>query len=209
MKKIQFVTALHGNERLPVLALASIAQKQIIANTKALSKNVRFVEKDLNASFGTGGNTYEEKRAEELLTLIDKKRFVIDLHTFSGVGDPFVIIVDLKMLSFAKRLGFKHVVFMKHNIKGGHALINFRNGVSIEMGNHNDPKVFQRVIRLVNNLKEKRKAFKRPKIYEVFDKITKPGNYVNFQKYKNDFIPVLSGENAYDFYGLKARIINI
>ncbi len=207
--KIQFVTGLHGNERLPILALASIGQTQIVANTEALSKNVRFTEKDLNSSFGTNGKTYEEKRAKEILKLIDKYSRVIDLHTFSGQSDPFVIIVDLKILEFAKSLGFKHIVYMKHNIKGGHALINFRKGVSIEMGNHNDPKVAERVIKLAEMIKNKKSDFQKAKIYEVFGIITKPGKYFNFKKHKDGFTPILAGENAYDFYGLKARIINI
>ncbi|HKC05053.1 MAG TPA: succinylglutamate desuccinylase/aspartoacylase family protein [Patescibacteria group bacterium] len=207
--KIQFVTGLHGNERLPVLALASLGQNQIIANPKALSKNVRFTEKDMNASFGTNGRSYEEKRAKDVLDLINPNYRVIDLHTFSAESDPFVIIVDLKMLNFAKRLGFKNIVFMKHNIKGGRALINHRNGVSIEMGNHNDPKSFARTVDLASRIKRGKNLFIKTKVYEVFGIIDKPGKYFNFKKYKNEFTPILSGENAYDFYGLKARIIRI
>lgn len=209
MKKIQFVTGLHGNERMPVLALASIGQNQIVANPQALAKNIRFIEKDMNLSFGTSGKTYEEKRANEVLGLINKNSLVIDLHTFSTQSEPFVIIVDLKILDFAKRLGFKNIVFMKHNIKGGHALINYRNGISIEMGNHNDQRSFKRVVELIIRLKNKKNSVLKTNLYEVFGMIDKPGEYVNFKKHKDGFVPVLAGENAYDFYGLKARIIKV
>jgi len=209
MKKIQVVTGLHGDERLPVLALASIGQKQIVANTKALAKNIRFVEKDLNSSFGTNGITYEEKRARQILNLIGISDLVIDLHTFSAKSEPFVIIVNLEMLSFAEGLGFNNIVFMKHNIKGGHSLINQRNGVSIELGNHNDTKSFERAVEVVNRLKGKKTRSLKIKLYEVFGIIEKPGKYVNFRKYKDGFIPILAGENAYDFYGLKAKIKKI
>jgi hypothetical protein len=207
MKKVQFVTGLHGNERLPVLALASIGQNQIVGNLRGLAKNVRFIEKDLNSAFGSNGKTYEEKRAKELLSLIDKKYLVVDLHTFSTQSEPFVIIVDLKMLVFAKSLGIRNIVFMKHNIKKGNALINFRNGVSIEMGNHNDPKSFERVIELATRISKGRCRVVKPKLYEVFGVIDRPGKYFNFKKYKDGFVPILAGESAYDFYGLKARII--
>ena len=61
MKKIQFVTAVHGNEMMPTLALASIDAQQIVANPRALARGVRFAEKDLNASFGTGETVMRRK----------------------------------------------------------------------------------------------------------------------------------------------------
>ncbi len=207
MKKIQFVTGIHGNETLPVLALASIGQKQIVANVKALSQNKRFMETDMNASFGREGNTYEETRARRLLPLLDKRKLVIDFHTFSAMSEPFVVLVDLKILNFAKILGFKNIVYMKHNIKKGHALINLRDGVSIEVGNHVDPSSFQRTVDLVNRIKNGPRSLPKIRLYEVFGKIEKPGKYTNFKVHKDGFIPILAGENAYDFYGLKARII--
>ncbi len=45
------------------------------------------------------------------------------------------------------------------------------------------------------------------KIYEVYDKITISGGYSNFKKYRDNFYRVLAGENAYNFYGLKAKKI--
>lgn len=208
MKKVQFITAIHGDEYIPVLALANLGIKQLVANKNALILRKRFIEKDLNASFGTNGDSYEEKLARIILKKIDKNKLVLDLHTFSAKSEPFVIIVDLKMLTFARKLGFKHVVYMKHNIKKGHALINYVNGVSIELGKHNDVEVFSRVVDLVkciaNNPKQE-KTF----LYEVYGKIEKPGNYRNFKSYKNSFIPILAGEKSYDFYGLKGRKIDI
>ncbi len=207
MKNIQFVTAIHGNESLPVLALTSLGIDQIVANPKALACGERFVERDMNTSFGTSGNTYEEKRAEKVINLLSKKKIVIDLHTFSAESKPFVIIVDKKMFDFATSLGFKHIVYMRHNIKSGNALINHRRGVSIEIGNHHKPESFGRVIELITRLSGKDKKTKGVKFYEVYDIIKKPGRYENFKIHKNGFIPVLAGENAYSFYGLKAKVI--
>lgn len=209
MKKITFVTGLHGNERLPILALTAIGEEQIVANPLAVAKNLRLVEKDMNASFGTQGKTYEEKRTLELLSILNPEHLILDLHTFSGESEPFVIIVDLKMLRFAKCLGFKNIVFMKFNIKGGHALINHRKGVSVELGNHTDPKSFERAIKLVNRVKNNNYKIVKTKLFEVYGTIEKPGKYVNFKKHKDGFIPILTGGNSYDFYGLKARILKI
>ena len=208
MKKVQFITAVHGDEYIPVLALANLGIKQLVANKNALILRKRFIEKDLNASFSTSGGSYEEKIARRILKKIDKNKIVLDLHTFSAKSDPFVVIVDLKMLAFAKKLGFKHVVYMKHNIKNGHALINYVKGVSIELGNHDDIEVFNRIVNLVKCIANNRKQEKII-LYEVYGKIEKPGNYKNFEIYKNNFIPILAGEKSYDFYGLKGRKIDI
>jgi succinylglutamate desuccinylase len=210
MKNIQFVTVVHGNEPIPVLALASLGVNQIVANPKALQDKVRFIEKDLNASFGTGGETYEEKRARELLRQVLKDKLILDLHTFSAKSEPFVVIVDLKMLNFARSLGFKRIVYMNHNIKRGHALINYKNGVSVELGEHNDPKSFERTIKLVKRIRNGNISRGKSFVYEVYGIIKDRGDYENFKLFKNkkeSFYPILAGEKAYDFYGLKAKIL--
>lgn len=208
MKNIQFVTAVHGNEIMPTIALASIGIEQIVANPRASARGVRFTEKDMNASFGTGGSSYEEKRARELMSKLDKKKLVIDFHTFSCESEPFAIIVDSEMLPLASSLGVKRVVYMKHNIKGGHALINHINGVSVEVGSHTDPQSFEMTLKIVKGLEEGIHLGK-VKVYEVYGKIEEQGDFINFEE-KDGMVPVLYGERAYDgqgFYGLAAREI--
>lgn len=69
MNKVQFVTALHGNEYMPTLAIASLGCKQIIGNPKALAAGKRFIDADLNGVFGLNGKGYEHRRSKELLGL--------------------------------------------------------------------------------------------------------------------------------------------
>lgn len=204
-----FISALHGNEQLPVLALASLGVEQLVANPKALANNQRFVDQDMNASFGTQGQSYEERQARELLRKIDTQKPVIDLHTFSAESPPFAIIVDLKMISLAKQLHLEHIVYMKHNIKSGHALINHTNGVSVEVGKHNDPIGFQVTTKIVERLHCQKSPSIKCRLYEVYDVITKPGSYNNFVKHDEGFYPVLSGENAYNHGGLKAKFLEV
>lgn len=209
MSKYQFVTALHGNEIMPTLALASASVSQIIANPRALARGVRFIEKDLNASFGTSGNSYEELRARELIDVLDRRKLVIDFHTFPCESDPFAIIVDLKMLPLASTLGLKHVVYMKYNIKGGHALINHFHGLSVEVGGHKEESSFTTTQMIVHRLGSKTPRRQPVRVYEVFGKIEKKGKYHNFVEH-DGVIPVLYGESIfYDYgcYGLKAREI--
>lgn len=209
MKNIQFVTAVHGNEIMPTLALASTSEPQIVANPRALARGVRYTERDLNASFGTDGDSYEEKRARELSKTLDREKLVVDFHSFSIMSEPFAIVVDLAMLPLASSLRVNHVVYMKHNIKGGHALIDHYKGVSVEVGNHTDPKSFEMTLEIVGRLKNDGIKPAKVKVYEVYDRIVKKDDYINFQE-KNGIVPILYGERAYDglgFYGLAAREI--
>lgn len=210
MKKIKYVTAIHGNEYLPVLAIASRGIFQYVANPMALAKMKRYLDKDMNASFGTNGSAIEEKRSRELgHELAGRDGLVLDIHSFSCESEPFAIVVDLAMLALASSLGVKHVVYMKHNIKRGHALIDHHQGVSVEVGKHNDPKSFETTLKIVDRLKKDGIKPGKVRVYEVYGRIEKKGDYVNFSE-KDGIIPVLYGERAYDnlgFYGLAAREI--
>lgn len=202
-----YTTAIHGNEPIPVFALASLGVDQLICNYQALIRNKRFVEKDLNHSFGTKGKTIEELRAKKILNLIPKSETVVDLHTMSAKSEPFAIVVDLKMVPLAVSTGVKHIVYMAHNIKSGHALIDHRQGISIEVGNHLDPRSFETTKNIYKNIKNNKTY--NPILYKVYGIIKKRGRYKNFKMHSNGFIPVLAGEKAYNILGLKAKIINI
>lgn len=209
MKNILFITGLHGDEQNPVFALASRGISQIIANPKALSLDKRFIDCDLNSSFGAKGGAYEIKRAKEILNLIPEKSIIVDLHTFSADSEPFAVIVDKKMIKFACQTGLKHIVLMEHNIKKGNSLINHRDGISVEVGNHKNYKSFLMTLKVVDNIKTGKIKNKGVNLYRVFGIIKKRGKYINFKKHKDGFIPVLAGEKAYNFYGLKAKKIKL
>jgi len=202
-QNVVFVAGIHGNEQMPVKALSENNIQFILGNPKAYEQAIRFIEDDLNSIFGINNNTYESRRALEVLKEIESSDLVVDFHTTSATTEPFAIVVDEKMISFAEKTGLKYVVIMKHNIKEGHALINYRNGISVEVGNHNDKNTYQTTLQIIENI---RAGKKHPaQAYEVYDKITEPGDYINFQKHTGGFIPILAGEASYDFYGLKAR----
>ena len=209
MKNIIFVAGLHGNECIPVFALAETGIAPIIGNPKALSDGKRFLDSDLNSSFGLKGKGYEIKRAKEILNLIPKNSKVIDLHTFSAKSEPFVVIVDKKMVKLACQTGLKHIVLMDYNIKKGNALINYRDGISIEVGHHQDYRSFTTTMEIVNNLRVGKVKTNGVSLYSVFGIIRKKGKYINFKQHKDGFVPVLAREKAYNFYGLKAKKIKL
>ena len=205
-RKIVFVAGIHGNERMPVKALTEAGKDFILGSPKAYEHNARFVEKDLNASFGVPPDSYESKRAEEILQRINEEDLVVDFHTTESEHTPFVIIVDEKMIPLAERTGIERVVIMKHNIKRGHALINHRDGISIEAGAHTDQRSYNTTLDVINNINKKRKY--PTHLYEVYGEITEPGEYINFQEHQAGFIPILANESEYErqgLFGLKAR----
>lgn len=204
-QKIIFVAGIHGDEQAPVKALQENKIQFILGNPKAYQQKVRLTESDLNASFGASDGGYESARASEILNEIDENSLVVDFHTTTAITPPFVIAVDKSAIPFASTTGLGRVVVMGYNIKEGRALINFRKGISVESGNHDSEGSYKTTLNVVKNV---RAGVKHPiKIYEVYDKITEPGNYINFQMHANGFIPILAGEKSYDFYGLKAKEI--
>jgi succinylglutamate desuccinylase len=206
--EIQYVTAIHGNEQMPTLALATLGEFQTIGNPQALKKDVRFVDCDLNASFGVSGVLYEQRRAPQILAQLDAAKFTVDFHTFSHEMPPFAIVVDLKMLPLAASLGVDKVVYMKHNIKKGHALINYTSGVSVEVGTHRGQESFDLATSIVERLNTDGIRPQPLRVFEVYDRILEPGPYTNFVQAEDGIIPILYGEEVYikqGFYGLKAR----
>jgi len=203
------VTALHGNEPVPLYALASLGLPVIVGNPRALISRQRFTERDLNASFNSSGSSYEEERARDILQTIPRDAEVVDFHTFSCDSPPFSIVTDLKMLALAARLGVRRVVHMKHNIKGGLSLCDHRNVVSVEVGKHDEAGSFtttEMVARRLLNQEppEQIELFEAYGIIERYD-----ASYENFELHKDGFIPVLAGEKAYDHGGLKAKFVGL
>lgn len=110
----------HGNELLGVELVRSLEQNPIegvdalMANPPAVLQGVRFVESDLNRSFGNQPNdTWERRRAKQLAEVFTKYDIVLDFHNtqtpennccFTGVdSQPGLYFV-------AKRLGFERVI---------------------------------------------------------------------------------------------------
>lgn len=206
---MKYVVALHGNEIKPLLALACLGMKEgddyFIGNPLAVSKNTRYVNTDLNRSFGVDGTGYEAGRAKELLEKIPKHEVVVDFHTFSSKTQPFTIIRSLEMVPFARRFNLP-IVYMNNGVDH-HSLLDYRSGVSIEVGHHDDEKSFRFAGILVQrSLYEYQNDCP---LFEVYKTIEEPGNYVDFVDCGStgDCIPILSGSKAYTHYGFFARKI--
>lgn len=105
MTKILAIISTHGNELLGPNLLAYMLAKRsklleniefIIANPRAYAKNVRYIESDLNRSYGLGLDTYESQRAkviEERIRLL-KPELVLDFHTTTAEQPDILITAN-------------------------------------------------------------------------------------------------------------------
>ena len=102
-KIVAVFCGVHGNEKAGVLAVEkSIANIDIqrgvvyfvFANPRAIEQNSRFIEKNLNRCFfaDQSGETYEEKRAVELMAVLDECDALLDIHASNNKETiPFAI----------------------------------------------------------------------------------------------------------------------
>lgn len=204
---VSFVGAVHGDETTPYFGACEAGVPIICGNPRAAFERKRFIERDLNASFGTGSkDTLEERRAVELLKLLPSTRPVVDFHTFSCESEPFTVIVDRTQLPLAALVGIQKVVLMTYSIKAGHALINHRAGVSPEVGQHDSLKARETTLNVIESIR-RGQPLPALELYEVYGVIPERGDHKNFVPHPDGFIPVLAGERAYSHGGLMARRI--
>lgn len=205
-KKILFISATHGDEGFSIKVLDELERKypkdkysfeRIIGNPKALSKNIRFIQGDLNRS--APGNIkseiYEEKRAAEIMKKIKQYKFVIDLHGANSKCGVVIIISypSLENIILSGLFPIKRVViwYTSDCLENG-PITQFCQspGLEIECGPKTDLNV-QKELKKV--LKEFIGKYKKLTIEEVMKNLAQKEFYVISEKLKGD------GKNMQDF----------
>ncbi|MEZ5307856.1 MAG: succinylglutamate desuccinylase/aspartoacylase family protein [Pyrinomonadaceae bacterium] len=141
--------SIHGNERSGVTALRNVAAELagreidfrgniwfLAGNTRALNRNERFVETDLNRHWtfenasqnrsGSDGTKLEDREQTELLKFIDEvfgkarnEVFALDLHSTSSESTPFAMIGDtLRNRNFAEKFPVTFLLGIEEQIDG-------------------------------------------------------------------------------------------
>ena len=205
--KILFVVCTHGNETLGLRALDKIKQREeidfIIANPEALGKFQRFIDCDLNRSFGSKKPwKHEECLAWDLLDRFKNYDVIVDIHSTTAPTEKMAIVnkETPEVKAILECLQFKNIVYFKKGIADG-AMTNHFNGLALEYPADADlNEVISDVITISHEdlSRKKRKANK----FEVFDVIK------NFNLQEIDYIPLFIGEVNYkNMVGFKARRI--
>lgn len=222
-RRILFIIGTHGDEGFSKKVFKNLESRysksgygydKIVGNPRALMKNIRFVEADLNRS-APGNPTseiYEERRAAKIMKLSKKYQFVIDVH--GTVADSGIVTIipypTLQNLVLAAMLPIKRNViwYTKSSLKKG-SLVQFTNcaGIEIECGpksSKQTKKALEDVLsqfletrtignfdNLIDNLKDK-------EFYRVYEKLEKDGEkYIDFQsttKGNEKFYPFMSAQ---------------
>lgn len=223
--KIAVIACIHGNEPygLEVCKKLPASCSFFIANEKAIKKNKRFLDVDLNRCFpGKINGNNEERIAYELVQKLKNFDYVIDLHSTPHSCPLFGIITkpNNEKIKFAKLLGLKKLVIMNPLYASGRALIDFvKCGISLEVGPHDRIENSYEVLTAINSLLKKRNSKESEfEMYKVFSIIK--GKILkilikNFQKIKKgqpiaiktdnsiltapfDFIAILVGKKSYN-----------
>lgn len=203
--KILFIVCMHGNETLGLVALKKLAKNNdvnfIIGNKRAMQKGQRFIETDLNRSFGAKNpKSFEEKLAVKMIKEIKRYDFIVDIHTTTAPTEKLVIVKKEteEVKKILNLIQFRRVAYMNRGIAEGSA-INHHNGIAIEYSCATSLQEIMADLKAIIKNKSKKKT-KRMN-YEIFGLIKN----LNFERI--NYIPVLVGEENYkDFLGFKARI---
>lgn len=165
-KNILVLGAIHGNEICGPAAINNIINKIInnditlwsgsvtfipICNEKAYEQKKRYIDINLNriVKYHAHPKLYEEKVANELLEYIEKADYVLDVHSMHTEGTPFVFqdyetknYVDFSLVQNLPYIlvGWPKLYNNKDHSACGYAKAMNRVGLTVECGNHNNPK---------------------------------------------------------------------
>lgn len=177
--KILVIYNTHGDE---IRMSTRIPFDTIIGNPEASSKNVRYIESDLNRSFNGKTETLEEKRAQYLIPIIQSYDLVLDIHsTVTGVVDACIVVGDTKVeREYARYIGAKNYIVMpemKHSL-----IAHAKNGIAIELGTNDDVSLYEEALRRI----EKKEKGRAPNKYMCVGSEVKPEGYTTHLKnYEN------------------------
>lgn len=184
-KKLLIICATHGNEKIGLEVVAELERKglsdrfdQIVANTEALAKNVRFADCDLNRSYpgDEESDLYEKRRAAEILEIAKNYEYVIDMHEASSGTEDFIIIAkDRLPRSFPVSLVNMDTVLLWPEPKGPLCEV-VENAIELEFGvkNRNREEAVAKAVTTLEDFigkiyaGEQRQAPASQKIYRVY-----------------------------------------
>jgi len=220
-KKILFVVATHGDERVGLDVVEMLKKigydkyfDYLVANQKALEKNQRFIDVDLNRSYPGKrySKFYEKRMAFYNLNIVKQYEYVIDFHEASMGNENFIIIPREKIIkNFPLQYINLEKILLWPNPKGPMSQV-FSGAIELEFGMKKKQRkvivkkafnIAKKFIESIVSEKSPNCYSKKKKIYYVYGKLLKEeflGNIntlVDFIKVKINnevFMPLLTGQ---------------
>jgi predicted deacylase len=192
----------------------------ICANPQAHHAKKRFIESDMNRSYNGKTNTIEERLAGELLADVQAGDydFVLDLHTTTVPQPPIIITANLKEAkAFIEASAIDKIIVMPMSIAGVAFIGRYPKSVSIEVNadDAKDPVVLGELCDDIARYLDGTDANAERQYYQVTGYLrgsdvtpAEAATMKNFIKFRNQFYPVLVGEQSYDpskYLGFKAK----
>lgn len=232
--KILFLSSVHGNESFSIKILKRLKKENkdkfdfLIANEKAIKKNIRFIDADLNriAPGKNKSKKYEIQRAFEILKICKNYKYVIDIHGTEAATGIFIIITNPKKknLLLAASLPInKIVIWSDKKVKKTGPLTRFMdNAVEIECGPKKTKEIQSQLDKIIKAIIKQdinfdKNLLTKKNIFEVYGKLSEIGlskktikQIKEFKKIiieKESFYPLLVGRYK-DVACYKMRKIN-
>jgi len=228
-KTVAIFGGVHGNEIVGV-EMINILRKElkvevgivylVYGNPKAIKQNKRFVEKNLNRCFKKSNkdNTVEDKRAKELMKILDKCDALLDLHSFPNSKGETFAICEKKAFDIASKFDVPVISSgwgkTEPGATEGYVYDNGKIGIGIETGSNYDlDKSLARAkfavdifLKHFGCIGEKRMISKKSKKYvQVYKAIIRKDKSFKFRKdYKN--FDVLAEREVFATEGSKKYI---
>jgi predicted deacylase len=241
--EVAVVGSIHGDEPCGKKAIERFLEsdfeisrpiKLIIANEKALGKDVRYVDCDLNRSFpgDISSEEYEERIAAQILEHV-KGLKTLSLHSTKSYADPFAAmsVLDNEKIEMVRETGVR--IISHHANEEIDCLSEYSNTVSIECGFQGSESAAENAFRVMKNFLAANEVIDTeyrtasPEIFRIYETVEEPGfefTAVNFQKVEEGeiyarymdrelraeegFYPVLMSTDGYEeLLGHKARKI--
>ena len=225
---ILIIGATHGNELLGPKLYERLLRKRspllehldfIIGNPRAYAQRVRYIESDLNRSYGQGNTTYEERRANEIQQYINDTRpdLVVDMHTTTTVQPNIVIVgntTNHQVKTFLRACHL-HQILKVQPMHDSASITD--NLIAYEVPNRNiSPALLDEIesdlMRFVAGETHDGSRLLYEMTEKIYQKDVTPAQFktfVNFEMHPLGYIPIMTGNNSYkrqtDYYGFKSR----
>jgi hypothetical protein len=227
--RILILAATHGNELLGIKLYERLLKQRsvllesidfVIGNPRAYAKSLRYTDKDLNRSYGIGGDEYEATRAREIQEYIHLTQpdIVLDMHTTNCVQPNCLIVHDLSSDIKKKFLRASHIdTILQVQPMGDIATVG-DNIIGYEVPNKAiTPALLAAIAQDIQNFIMHEQPYPHKKLYKMLGKIYKQEilpqqakSFVNFQEHELGFVPIMTGNNSYkkqtDYLGFKASV---
>ena len=225
--RILIIGATHGNEALGPKLYQRLLQKRspllehidfILGNPRAYHARKRYIDCDLNRSYGATGQKYEEVRASQIAEHINSTRpdIILDMHTTS-CHQPNCLIVHSTSDSRVRRmLRASHIETILQVKPMGDIATVASNVVGYEVPNRNvTPQLLDAITDDLTNFLHDEGNHPQKRLFTMTDKIMKSevtpedvASFKNFEMHPMGFVPIMTGNNSYkkqtDYLGFKA-----